>query len=150
MDDRYALYHYQSPSAHVLVGPAGLWILLPYHQMGNVTYDAKRKRWNQKGGGFVQGYLRLFAQEGLGRPDLEISAQQEELGRFFKKQLPDLEIPPIKAALVFTSTRTTIGEVADAPHPAIKVADLKEHLNKAAKGSGMNPDKLRQLRKAFE
>lgn len=149
MDDRSTLYHYRAPVHHVLVGPPGIWILLPYHQMGKVTYDAKKKRWQQKGGGFVQGYLRLFGQEGLGRPDLEVAAQQEELVRFFKKQLPDVEIPPIQAALVFTSTQATI-DAPDAPHPTLKVENLKEQLNKAAKNSGMNPDKLRQLRKAFD
>ena len=30
LDDQYSLYHYQSPVSHLLVGPAGIWILFPF------------------------------------------------------------------------------------------------------------------------
>lgn len=30
LDDQYVLYHYQSPVDHLLIGPAGIWILFPH------------------------------------------------------------------------------------------------------------------------
>ena len=34
LDNQYALYHYQSPVTHLLVGPSGIWILIPFSQKG--------------------------------------------------------------------------------------------------------------------
>src|SRR5512142_2674192 len=36
------LYHYVSPVSHLLVGPAGIWVLRTYHQRGKVTYSGNR------------------------------------------------------------------------------------------------------------
>ena len=66
LDDQYALYHYQSPVTHLLVGPAGLWVLYNFHQKGKIVYDEKKGRWKKVGGNF---YLRFFAQDTIGRPD---------------------------------------------------------------------------------
>ena len=38
LDKKYTLYHYSIPVSHLLVGPAGVWILLPYYQRGTITY----------------------------------------------------------------------------------------------------------------
>ena len=46
------IYHYLTPVSHLLIGPAGLWILQPYHQRGKVTYY--KNRWRLTGGGFMQ------------------------------------------------------------------------------------------------
>src|SRR5512139_256027 len=69
----YTLYHYATPASHLLVGPAGLWLLMPYHQRGHVVY--KKNRWQMSGGGFLQSYMRIFGQEGLGRPDIEVDKE---------------------------------------------------------------------------
>src|SRR6266508_2226155 len=69
----YTMYHYTTPVSHLLVGPAGVWIVLPYHQRGQVTF--KKDRWKISGGGFLQSYMRIFGQENIGRPDLEIESE---------------------------------------------------------------------------
>ena len=65
----YSIYHYTTPASHLLVGPAGVWVLMPYHQRGQVVY--RKNRWKISGGGFLQSYMRIFGQESLGRPDIE-------------------------------------------------------------------------------
>ena len=60
----FVIYHWTTSVAHLLVGPAGIWVLLPFHQRGHVTY--RKNRWRMAGGGFLQNYMRLFGQEGLG------------------------------------------------------------------------------------
>jgi hypothetical protein len=72
LDGRYSIYHYTTPTSHLLVGPAGVWVLMPRHQAGTITYDENKKRWRQKGGNL---YLKIFAQESLGRPELEIGTE---------------------------------------------------------------------------
>src|SRR5512139_3605400 len=77
MPGDYTLYHYTTPASHLLMGPAGLWLLMPYHQRGQVVF--KKKRWQMSGGGFLQSYMRIFGQEGLGRPDVEINSESRSL-----------------------------------------------------------------------
>jgi hypothetical protein len=122
LDDRYAIYHYNSPVAHLLLGPAGLWILLPYHQSGRITYE--KNRWRQRGGGFLQAYMRLFAQESLGRPDLDVGTETDAMKKFFNKFLPEITPPAINVALVMTSEKVDIS-VENPPNPIVQAKKLK-------------------------
>lgn len=129
LDDKYSLYHYVTPVSHLLVGPAGIWILLPYTQGGRITFE--KNRWRQKGGNI---YLKLFAQEGLGRPDLEVTSSISDLKRFLDKNLTDVEYPPINTMLVFTNEKASI-EVTEAPNPTLPAKKIKEYFRKTAKDS---------------
>ena len=127
----FTLYHYATPAPHLLVGPAGVWILLPYHLRGAVSY--RNNRWRISGGGFAQSYMRIFGQESIGRPDLEVGGEAASLEKFFKKNFEEgVEIPPIHAALVFLDEKIEIN-AEDSPLPAMQVKKLKEFIRKAAK-----------------
>ena len=84
LDDKYTLYHYMTKVSHLLVGPAGIWVLLPFQQQGTITYNPQKMRWNQKGGNF---YMKLFGQEGLGRPDQEANSALNDFKGFLKKEV---------------------------------------------------------------
>lgn len=146
LDDRYTIYHYNSPVAHLLLGPAGLWILLPYHQAGKITYE--KNRWRQRGGGFLQAYMRLFAQEGLGRPDLDIVTEKDSMVKFFKKYLPDLSPPEINVALVMTNEKAEIA-VENPPTPIVPVKKLKELIRKNAKQNVIAPEVIEKIKSAL-
>jgi len=131
LDNRYALYHYQTPASHVLVGPAGVWVLIPKHQRGTITY--RKNRWRQSGGGFIQNYLKIFAQEGIGRPDLEIESDIEGLTKLLRKKLPEgTDIPEIQAALIFSNPDIDI-QADDAPVLTLPTKKLKDQIRKSAK-----------------
>jgi hypothetical protein len=137
LNREFALYHYTAPVSHLLVGPAGIWIIEPYYQRGTITYE--KGRWRQKGGGFVLAYLKIFAQEGLGRPDLEIEADTDIVRKFLQKEFGEDQIPPIHAVLAFTDDRADLQVGDEAPHPALKVGALKEFFRKRAKSDPMPP-----------
>ncbi|MBI5932857.1 MAG: hypothetical protein HY867_04055 [Chloroflexi bacterium] len=125
------LYHYSTSVPHLFVGAAGIWILLPFHQRGKVIFQ--KNRWKSSGGGFLQGYLRIFGQESIGRPDMEASHQASQLTKEIKKSLSEgEEVPPIYAALVFLDDNIEI-ESEGSPYPAVQVKKLKDLLRKAAK-----------------
>lgn len=127
----YTLYHFITPVPHVLTGPAGVWVLIPYHQKGKVIFE--KNRWKNFGGGFLQGYMRVFGQEGIGRPDIEAESQIAALEKFFKKKLGEGEnIPPIKTMLVFLAPDIEI-EAEGAPIPTLQAKKVKDHLRKFAK-----------------
>jgi hypothetical protein len=130
LSNDYTLYHYSTPAPHVLVGPAGLWLIKPYHQRGNVVF--KKNRWQMSGGGFLQSYMRIFGQEGLGRPEFEIEKESAALQKQLAKQLDASHIPGIKPLLVFTSDEVEI-DSEEATIPALKLKQLKDYIRQKAK-----------------
>lgn len=150
LDGRYSIYHYKSPTAHLLIGPAGIWVLVPKYQRGIVTYS--KNRWRQKSLGFAQMYLRIFGQEGIGRPDLEVSAEMDSMKAFIAKKLPDADLPPVHAALVFTAddVKIDIPEEETPPAETVYLKDLKELVRKAAKAKSLSAEKVSLVQQALE
>ena len=65
----------------------------------------------------MQGYLSIFGQEGLWRPELEIITEMDTIKRHLAKKFEnENEVPEIHGALVFTNDLVEI-EANDAPTP---------------------------------
>jgi len=139
----YSMYHWTTPIAHLLVGPAGVWALIPYHQRGQVIY--RKNRWKMSGGGFLQNYMRLFGQEGIGRPDLEAESEITSIKKALAKELEESEIPEINAALVFTTEGVEI-EADEAPIPALPIKKLKDFMRNTAKEKPITPHELEKVK----
>jgi hypothetical protein len=147
LHSEFHLYHFASPVSHLLVGPAGVWVLLPYHQGGKVYFE--KNRWKNKGGGFFAGYMRIFGQEGLGRPDLEAETEVEIVQKFFRKNMGDENaIPEVKAALVFTHDNVEV-EANDSPLPAMKLKQLKEFMRQMSKNRALSSAQIAQITNLF-
>jgi hypothetical protein len=146
LSDQFFIYHYTTPASHLLVGPSGLWVIVPYYQKGNIVYE--KGRWRQRGGGFMQKYLRLFAQEGIGRPDLEAPAELESLNKFFQKTVPDKSIPEARVVLVFTNENADL-DVEDAPILSLPLKKLKEAIRKTPKEYALSPLLIQEINSIF-
>ncbi len=142
----YNLYHWTTPVSHLLVGPAGIWVLMPYHQRGHVSYQ--KNRWKNAGGGFLQGYMRIFGQEGLGRPDLEAEAKINSIRKALTKEMYEEKIPEIKAVLVFTTEGIEI-DAGEAPLPALPVKKLKDFMRQNAKKKPITTPELEMVKEAL-
>ena len=145
LDKKYALYHYLTPASHLLVGPAGVWVLIMRPQRGTITFS--KGRWRQKGGGLLQGYLRIFAQEGIGRPDLEIANEVEAIHNSLGKHLTEAEIPPIDAAVIFSHPNVDI-QIEDTEEPlapTLYLGKAKNFIRKAAKDKPISMDKVQEI-----
>jgi len=144
LDGKYSIYHYLTPAAHLLVGPAGVWVLAPRHQRGTITYS--NGRWRQRGGNL---YLKIFAQEGLGRPDLEIEGEVQGLLRYLGKELPEDKIPPVNAALIFTNEKAVIqlDETANPPATTLQLAKLKDYVRKVAKTKPLSTEHIQEIQR---
>jgi hypothetical protein len=143
----YTMYHFVTPVSHLLVGPAGVWAIVPYYQSGTITYE--KKRWRIKGGGFAQKYLRIFGQENIGRPDQETEAEIDSAKRYLKRTLPEgTEIPLVGAVLLFANPKVEL-KVDDAPLPAMLPKDLKDFLREKSKEKPIGELTLEAIRKAL-
>jgi hypothetical protein len=147
LQNEFVMYHYATPASHLLVGPAGVWVVMPYHQRGQVEF--KKNRWRLRGGGFLQSYMRIFGQEGLGRPDLEIDSEIHSLKKYLLKHIEESEIPEINALLVFTSDDVEI-DTEGSPIPALKLKQLKEFMRQRAKEKKLSAETLSKLKAVLE
>lgn len=144
----YTMYHYVTPASHVLVGPAGIWVIIPKYQRGKITY--RKGRWRQSGGPLLW-YLRIFSQEGLGRPDLEIQDETQAVIKVLQEIYEDEEqIPPVEPLLVFTSPKAELVDVEEAPVPTLKVEDLKAYLKPKLKRRVLKPAEVKRICEALE
>ena len=147
LQNEFVMYHYTTPVSHLLVGPAGVWVVMPYHQRGQVSF--KKNRWRMSGGGFLQGYMRIFGQEGLGRPDLEIDNEIRSLKKYLLKHMEESEIPEINAIMIFTNDDVEL-DAEETPVPALKLKQLKEFIRQRAKEKKLSAETLNKLKAALE
>jgi hypothetical protein len=151
LGENYTIYHYSSPVSHLLIGPAGIWALILHHQAGKIVYE--KNRWQQKGGSFGQRYLRIFAQEGLGRPDLEVSSDINSINTYFRKNLPGdgtgFGIPSAQAVLVFTNEKAEI-DVDEAPVPTLTAKKLKDFVRKRSKDKVLSQTGAQMIQEILE
>ena len=140
------LYHYTTPVPHLLVGPMGVWVLLPYHQRGRVAFE--RNRWRLTGGGLMQGYMRIFGQEGIGRPELDAAYQVESVTRLLSKDFEGGNEPPVKAALVFSSEDLEIVN-NDSPIPAMPMKKLKDFMRQRTREATTPQGLIKQVKDAL-
>lgn len=142
----FNMFHYSSPVSHLLVGPSGIWVLIPYHQKGKASYV--KNRWKMTGGGFMQGYMRIFGQESLGRPEIDAETEVRTLNKFFAKNLDGTFSPEIKSILVFTNDEVEV-DAGDSPIPAMKLKQLKEFLRQGAKNRALSSIQIAEITALF-
>ncbi|CAG0980909.1 hypothetical protein ANAEL_01740 [Anaerolineales bacterium] len=142
----FNIYHYSSPVSHLLVGPSGVWVLIPYHQRGKISFE--KNRWKMKGGGFLQGYMRIFGQEGLGRPDLDAENEVQILKKYLAKKMDEADIPEIKPILIFTTDDVEL-DTGESPIAAVKLKQLKEFMRQGGKNRVLSPQQITELTNLF-
>ncbi len=146
LHSEFTIYHYSTPVSHFLVGPAGAWVILPYHQRGRIFFD--KNRWRMSGGGFMQAYMRIFGQEGIGRPDIDAENEAHVIRKFLVKKLEGNNIPEIKPVLVFTSDEVEV-DAGDSPVPAMKLKQLKEFMRQGSKNRALTSTQINQITEAL-
>jgi hypothetical protein len=134
LDNQYALYHYQSPVTHLLVGPAGIWILIPFSQKGQITYNERRKRWKKSGGSALRSF---FGQESIGTPEREVKNSTTRLEKALSR-IPEFKVPEIRSALVFSDEEAEV-VAENAPIATLHARQLKKLIRKEAKGDQALP-----------
>jgi len=142
LHSEFHLYHYATPASHFLLGPAGTWVLVPRHQRGTVQY--KNGRWRLSGGGFLQGYMSIFGQEGLGKPHVDARDEVAALQKFLTKRLEPQDVPEVRALIVFTQEFLEL-DADESPVPAVKLKQLKEFIRRESRNRVLSTDTITHL-----
>jgi hypothetical protein len=136
LDNRYTLYHYSTQASHLLVGPSGVWTILPFNQPGTITFE--KGKYKQKGGNW---YMKIFAQEGLGRPEKEAEYALEDIQKYFKREMDADSVPEVNSLLLFTNPRASI-KAPEAPFATVESEKVKDFLRKKAKDNSFPMEKV--------
>jgi len=143
----FVIYHFSSPVSHLLIGPSGAWVLHPLHQRGKVSYQ--KNRWKLSNGGFLQAYMSVFGQEGLGRPEIDAENEVQALRKFLAKKMDESTIPEIKPILVFTNDEIEV-DAGDSPIAAMRLKQLKEFMRQGGKNRSLSNEQIKALSDALE
>lgn len=142
----YTLYHFIAPVPHLLVGPAGIWALIPFHQRGILRFE--KNRWRISNGGFAQSYMSIFGLEGIGRPGFEAEYNISTINKHLVKSFDENEVPKVQAALIFINDQMDI-QADGAPVPALKLKQLKDFLRQKAKEKPITNAQLMAVKAAL-
>lgn len=124
LNQQYSFYVYSGPVPMLLVGPSGLWIPIPIVAAGEISYD---KKWRQRGGSF---FMKMFGQESIGRPELEIASSEKLVIDLLEKYLEEDEMPAVNSILVSLHPKAVIGEIENAPTPMVEANALRRYIRK--------------------
>ena len=130
----------------LLVGPAGLWVPVPLTASGEIYYDSK---WKQRGGSFL---LKLFGQENIGRPTLDVQVNEDKVVEQLRKHLGEDEIPLINSIFVLMNPKATIGDVENAPTPIVETDALRRYIRKIDRKveTKIPQDQLERIKQVLE
>lgn len=123
-DNRYQLYSYYLPAPHVLLSPAGLFVLTAMGQDGVIRYDGEKFHRNFSLGRLV----RFMAEEGLGKPFVEADSQVQALRAYLERHglADEVEIENI---VVFYSPRAQLS-LSATPRPVVTPKELKKEIRR--------------------
>lgn len=137
------LYHYILPAPHTLLTPQGIIVLNPKPNMGKISVEGDK--W-QQAGGFLR---RLFGQEPLGNPTLEVERMVEALANYIRKNAPEVEEVPMGALIVFTAKSGAELELENSRIPAMHASKIKSFLRQQ-KRTPLPKNVYDAIRRAFD
>lgn len=143
LPDQYTLYNYNAGVPHLLVGPAGLWIIKPYHQSGEISFNEEKNRYDQRGGAnFIS---KLFAQEGLTNIAKDTKTYLRQFNNHIQRNQIALDASP-KIINIFYSEKAYV-IARNAPEPTMHSSKLKEYIRSQAKQKNLSDVEIKKITK---
>lgn len=133
LGNEYHIFHYRKNVSHMLIGPAGIWLLIPNYSQEDVEYNEKSRKWKPVYSSIWKRFGSFF-KEKFGRPDMELLIESGTLDKFLQKFWTYEESPHINAAIIFMDESIKLF-TKNSPIPSIKLSKLKETIRKKEKES---------------
>jgi hypothetical protein len=141
LDNHYSLYHYTTPVSHLLIGPGGIWIINAFHQNGLITYDDKRRKYVQKGGGNFLS--KIFALDALSDIERESARQLAAANKYFAK-VGIKNQHELSTANVFYHKDAKVN-AKNAPELTIHIEKLKDLVRQKGKVHPINDTEIERM-----
>ncbi len=145
-DNRYTLFNYPGSELpdHILLGPGGLFVLVPKPNGGTVRFDGNK--WSR--GDVKSSVIRFLAEGTLGDPFADVRIAMTKLATYLRKHGPEELIEGLEArpVIVFTNPGVNL-QVRNAPLPVMHSKDLKTVVRRAK--PILSPEKVEELKKVL-
>lgn len=141
LDNQYTLYNYSTGVPHLLVGPAGILIINPYHHSGEISYNTEKKRYDQKGGPGI--FSKIFAQEGLPSIERETGKLMKKYQNYVKSKDLTFDFKP-QVIHLFYSDDVSVNP-KNAPDLLVLQKKLKDMVRKTAKKISLQNDDIDKI-----
>lgn len=92
--------------------------------------------------------MKLFGQEGLGRPDQEIAATQRDLEKFFSKNFDGVNLPDPQPVLLFLNEKVEV-QASNAPVPTLQPEKLKDFIRRKSKENPLAQPIIEKIREGL-
>ncbi len=141
LNNQYSLYNFNTGAPHLLIGPAGVWIIKLYYHSGEISYNPDKKRYEQKGGpGFM---AKMFAQEGIPAIERESKHVINNYHAYLKDKNIEISVEP-KIVNFFYSDKVTL-RTSNAPELNIQADKFKDYLRQAAKKPLLSDAEIKKI-----
>lgn len=147
VDNRYTMFNYAAPGLpdHLVVGPGGLFVLVPRSNGGTIRFQ--NGRWSR--GSLAGGLLRGLAEGGLGNPFTDVNRALGQLAGYLRKHgseelIAGLEAKPI---LVFTNPGARLEVAPNPPIPIVQTKGLRQIFRRAK--DTLPSDRVEELKRVL-
>jgi hypothetical protein len=140
LDDRYALFHYCYGVDHFLTGPAGVHLLLPRPEAGEITYS-DGEWWHQAP---KRGLLRRGGLRSMGDLKSEANKALEKLIGRLNKEVSEREATDFDAVMLFVHPDAEV-HADDSPVPCIYYKKAKGWIRRLPKGTSLSEAQVDEL-----
>lgn len=131
LDDRFQIFHYRSSIPHLLVGPAGLWSIVPTFIDGEIIYDENKENWTHKRNSLVN---RLLQKEYFPNPSTEYKHHKKELEKILKEKTKTDNNPDLKLLVLLLNKNVSISGIIEKDNILIMPFEkVKDRFRKIAK-----------------
>jgi hypothetical protein len=140
LNDNYALIHYAFGADHFMVSPAGVFLISPRPEEGEITFE--NGEWWQEVP--KRGLLRRGGRRSLGDLGKRAARDARKLTHRLEKATPELEGVDLEPILLFVHEDAEV-RVEDAPLPCVHFKKIKGWIRKQPRGASLSQDQQERL-----
>lgn len=138
LDDRFQIFHYRSSIPHLLIGPAGLWSIVPTFIDGEIIYDENKENWTHKRNSLVN---RLLQKEYFPNPLSEYKHHKKELEKILKEKTKNDDNPELKLLVLLLNKNVSISGNFEKDYILIMPFEkVKDRFRKMAKNINLSDE----------
>jgi hypothetical protein len=133
----YSIFHYLMGANHVLIGPVGVLVLLPYIIEGEILYQ--EGQWWQ-----IRERRGKKRRKKLKQFQVDVDVQMNAARKFLRRFMEEEKLPPIRTVLVFLHPNSTV-HAADSDPPAVHLKKLKPFIRKMSRSPRIPPEVMAEI-----
>lgn len=148
LDDRFQIFHYRSSIPHLLIGPAGLWSIIPTFIDGEIIYDEKKENWTHKRNSVVN---RLLQKEYFPNPLSEYKHHKNELEKVLKEKINIDNNPELRLLVLLLNKNVILSGISEKDNILIMPYEkVKDRFRKMAKNNNQSDEFSSQLEELLD